>query len=387
MYISFNASAVIANNSLNRADNRLQDALARLSSGLKVVNPKDNPSGLAMGKRMNAQIKGLDQAGLNSNDGISIIEIADGTMSELSEMLQRMNELAVKAATGSITESDREMIDKELQQLKTEVTRISKETTFNGQPILDGSFDLRGYTDNVDIKVAYYSDEVNFGSYEITSLDVAYNADGTISSVSNLTVNSSPSGDITQAIPSDVEVTAYDGNTITIGNKTGFEIKFEAYTTTSFTNLKLDLEGFGAMDMQIGANEGQQLAIRIPKMSLENMGITNIKFTADYDPVTGDVTKSGQDYASEALEKIKRAMTYVSGARANLGAYQNRLEHTISSLDITNENMTAAYSRIMDVDMAEEMTEYTTLQVITQASTSMLAQANERPSQVLQLLQ
>ncbi|MCR4850696.1 MAG: flagellin [Lachnospiraceae bacterium] len=392
MYISFNASAVIANNSLNRADNRLQGSLAKLSSGLKVVNPKENPSGLAMAKRMNAQLRGLEQAGLNSNDAVSIIEIADGTMSELSDMLQRMNDLSVKAATGTITEDDREMIDKELQQLKKEVTRISKETSFNGQPILDGSFDLRGYTDNVNVKVAYYSDDVKYGSYSIDTLSVLFKEDGTIDTDATDPVTATISG--TNA-PTDTKVTAYDGNTITIKNNSGFELKLEVYKSTAGAGtedfaasgaISMTLAGFGALDMQIGSNEGQQLAVRIPKMSLENMGISNIKLTADYD-AAGEVTRSGQDYAADAIIKIKDAMKYVSGARANLGAYQNRLEHTISSLDITSENMTAAYSRIMDADMAEEMTEYTTLQVITQASTSMLAQANERPSQVLQLLQ
>ena len=377
MYISFNASAVVANNSLNRTDKNIQNSLARLSSGLKVVNPKDNPSGLAMAKRMNAQIKGVNQANNNANDGVSIIEIADGTMSEISEMLQRMNELAVKAANGTMLDSDREMIDQEIQQLKTEITRISKETSFNGQPILDGSFDLRGYTSDIDMKVAYYSDTVKYGQYEITSLTVDFDADGHITNASGFTGNLTT----VPAFPADADITAFDGNTITISNDGGFELKIEAYAGTTavpgsrtFNAITLDLEGFGAMDMQIGANEGQQLGIRIPRMSLENMGIANIDVATEVN-------------SQDSIEKIKAAMRYVSSARANLGAYQNRLEHTISTLDITEENMTAAYSRIMDVDMAEEMTEYTTLQILSQASTSMLAQANERPSQVLQLLQ
>lgn len=375
MYISFNASAVIANNSLNRTENRLQDSLARLSSGLKVVNPKDNPSGLAMSKRMNAQIKGTSQANNNASDGVSVIEIADGTMSEISEMLQRMNELAVKSSTGTLTDKDREMIDQELQQLKKEVTRISKDTSFNGQPILDGSFDLRGYTDKEGTKVAYYSDAVKYGDYMINSLSVKFDEDGHIKekpTFAGETTSGNPK------FPEDADITAYDGNTITIANDQGFEIRMEVYgdadTTVDFGGTTLKLEGFGAMNMQIGANEGQQIAIRIPNMSLENMGIANIDLKTE-------------ETASEAIEKIKSAMKYVSSSRSNLGAYQNRLEHTISSLDITEENMTAAYSRIMDVDMAEEMTEYTTLQILSQSSTSMLAQANDRPSQVLQLLQ
>ena len=145
---------------------------------------------------------------------------------------------------------------------------------------------------------------------------------------------------------------------------------------------EIDLVGFGAMDMQIGANEGQQLNIRIPKISLENMEISNITVKESYSGA-GD----GQQNSDNAIEQIKKAMAYVSSARANLGAYQNRLEHTVSSLDITSENMTAAYSRIMDTDMAEEMTEFTNLQVLTQAGISMLSQANEMPQQALQLIQ
>ena len=368
MRINFNASAVIANNALNRNDNRLQDSLARLSSGLKVVNAKDNPSGLAMSKKMNAQIKGLDQAGDNAGDGVSIIEIADGAMSEMHDILQRINELAVKGSTGTITDDDRKLIQDEVKQLKEELTRISETVEFNGQTILDGSFDLRGYSNNQNAKVAYYSDEILAGTYTIDQLNVTYNADGTIDTVST-TTNSFGKG-----FPQDADVTSIDGNIVTITGSGNFELKLRLTKDTSFTGLNLDLEGFGAMDMQIGANEGQQLGIRIPKMSLENMGISNIDLS----------TAEG---ANEAIDKVDEAIKYVSASRSRLGAYQNRLEHTVNNLDISSENMTAAYSRIMDVDMAEEMTEYTTVQILSQASTSMLAQANERPSQVLQLLQ
>ena len=160
MKINFNASAVIANNSLNRNDNRLAESLERLSSGLKIVNAKDNPSGLAMSKRMNAQIEGISMATQNAGDAISVIEIADGTMSEIHSMLQRMNELCVKASTGVLTDDDRETINAEVVQLKEEITRIASETEYNGQKILDGSFDLKGYTNKENVKIAYYSDAV-----------------------------------------------------------------------------------------------------------------------------------------------------------------------------------------------------------------------------------
>lgn len=366
MRINFNASAVIANNALNRNDNRLQESLARLSSGLKVVDAKDNPSGLAMSKRLNAQIKGLEQANQNAGDGVSVIEIADGTLSEVHDILQRLNELAVKASTGIITPEDRSMINDEAKQLKEEITRISETTQFNGQTILDGSFDLKGYSNHPDAKVSYYGDELLSGTYTINSLSVSYRADGTIEEVTGENYGA--------GFPAGAAVSAIDGNIITITDANDFELKLRLTNTDTFTALNLDLEGFGAMDMQIGANEGQQLAIRIPKMSLENMGISNVNMLTE-------------ESASDAITKIDGAIKFVSSARSRLGAYQNRLEHTMNSLDISSENMTAAYSRIMDVDMAEEMTEYTTVQVLSQASTSMLAQANERPSQVLQLLQ
>lgn len=376
MRISFNASAVAANNSLTKNDNRLAESLARLSSGLKIVNAKDNPSGLAMSKRMNAQIEGVGVATNNAGDGISVIEIADGTMAEIHDMLQRINELSIKASTEIITEEDRRMIDNEAQQLKEEIDRIASEAEFNGQKILDGSFDLRGYTSDSDVKVAYYSDDVKAGKYDVSGLKVELDDEGNLDSDKSTVTIKDVNGNSVNA-----KVTKLDGDMVTITGDQYFELKLDikgmpaqpgaSVTVNGFT---MDLVGFGAMDMQIGANEGQQLGIRIPKISSENMGIGSLDLS----------TKEG---AEKAIDQVDTAIKYISNARSGLGAYQNRLEHTISSLDITSENMTAAYSRIMDVDMAEEMTEYTTLQVLSQASTSMLAQANERPSQVLQLLQ
>lgn len=155
----------------------------------------------------------------------------------------------------------------------------------------------------------------------------------------------------------------------------------------ALNNLTINAEGLGAMRLQIGANEGQVLEINIPKISLREMGLETIKVTDKNGQEVWTLDVSTEEAATEAIDRVAGAIQFISGVRGQLGAYQNRLESTINSLDITSENMTGAYSRIMDVDMAEEMTNYTTAQVMTQAATSMLAQANERPSQVLQLLQ
>ncbi|NLL75846.1 MAG: flagellin FliC3 [Clostridiales bacterium] len=387
MKICYNTQAMIANNALTKNDNRLSQSLQRLSSGLKIVDAKDNPAGMAMGKKMNAQIKGIGVATQNSSDAISVIETADGALAEVHDILQRMNELALKASTGTMSAAERATIGEEIVQLKQEITRIAQDTQFNGQTLLNGNFDLKGYTNDADVKVGYYSDSVTSGVYTISSLNVELNANGYIIPTS-LTYTLDTAGSATTlAFPADATISEIHGNNlkITSAGNPSFEVNVKVFLerdssgavvsyTQAFTDLKLDITGIGAMTMQIGSNEGQTLDIRVPTISLEEMRIK-------------DLSVADADDAQEAIDSIANAIAYVSEARSRLGAFQNRLEHSISSLDITSENMTAAYSRIMDVDMAEQMTEYTTIQVISQASMSMLAQANERPAQVLQLLQ
>ena len=377
MRINYNAQAMRANTSLAKADNLLTQSLQRLSSGLKVSSAKQNPSGYAMSKRMNMQIEGLSTATQSANDGISIIETVDGALSEVHEMLQRLNELCVKAANGTMTDDDRSIIQSEVDQLKEEITRVSKTTEFNGQVLLDGTFDLKGYTNNNDVKVQYYSDQVQAQKYALNSLDITFNAEGDITAVSPATITGGT------GFPANATV-SYENNRVIISGADDFEMILSITPpeitppategTKSFSKLTIDCTGTGALDMQIGANEGQSLAIRIPAVSLENMSIDKIHVRT-------------ADAAEASISRVESAIKFVSSVRSRLGAYQNRLEHTVNSLSVTSENMTKAYSGIVDVDMATEMTEYTSKQVISQAATSMLAQANERPSNVLQLLQ
>ncbi|NBI91275.1 flagellin FliC3 [Lachnospiraceae bacterium] len=384
MRICYNASAMVAHNALTRNDNRLTESLKRLSSGLKVTEAKDNPAGMAMGKRMNMQLKGLSVASQNGSDAISAIETADGALSEVHDILQRMNVLAVQASNGTLSDTDRATIEDEIIQLKNEITRIADTTQFNGNTLMNGNFDLRGYTDNDKIKVGYYSDAVTVGKYVVDSLRVTFvNGEIDLNSV-NCQLNKNNTGN-TIPFPNNATPTKAAGNKITIvADEFEMNLKIEPPkdangnpmdgTVTINTPTTIDITGIGAMTMQIGSNEGQVLDIRVPTISLDEMGLTNM-------------TMANAESAREAIGSIEGAIEYVSAARSRLGAYQNRLEHCVSNLDIISENMTAAYSRIMDADMAEEMTEYTTIQVISQASMAMLAQANERPAQVLQLLQ
>lgn len=380
MRINYNVSAMLANNALANSETRLSQSLERLSSGLKVNHAKDNPAGLAMAKRMNAQIEGLSVASQNASDGVSVIETADGAMTEISEMLQRMNELAVKSANGILTDEDRQTIQDEVAQLKEEITRVANTTEFNGQKLLNGEFELKGYTTRNDVKVNSYSPEVPIKTYTINSLVLSEVTDAQGNGTGKYVIDSYDLSDISDEVgnfPEGAKAEIKD-NLITITGSNEFEMVIDVGNIDSnnldLSGMEIDATGIGAMRLQIGSNEGQVLPIEISNVSLQNMGIE-------------DIDVSTADGANDAVERLKGAINFVSGIRSELGAYQNRLESSINSLDITTENMTAAYSRIMDVDMAEEMTEYTTVQVITQAGTSMLAQANERPSQVLQLLQ
>lgn len=373
MRINYNVSAMISNNALSTSDNLLAKSLERLSSGLKINHAKDNPAGLAMAKRMDAQLEGLSKANENASDGISVIETADGALSEVHAMLQRMNELAVKSATGSITDGDRSMIQDEITQLCEEVDRIAQNTEFNSQKILNGEFDVKAYTDVEEVDVSYCSDVVSVKEYAITGASVTYDVYGNIE-----TFTGTFEGELLDDIGGNFKTEVKD-NLVTIKGDMGFEMQLDlngvakAHTTT-IGNINVDVTGIGPMRLQIGSNEGQVLEVRIPEVSLRNMGIKDLDLTT-------------QESSRDAIDRVEGAISYISSVRSKLGAYQNRLESSVNNLDITSENMTAAYSRIMDVDMAEEMTQYTTYQILAQAGTSMLAQANERPSQVLQLLQ
>lgn len=410
MIINYNVSSMIANNALARNDSALSKSLERLSSGYKINHAKDNAAGLAMSRRMNAQLRGLDVAGDNANDGISIVEIADGALSEVHDILQRMNELAVKSANGTLSEDDRQKIDEEIQALKEEVERIGKTTQFNGKNLLDGSFDLKGYSSCTSFSVDYYREEMPFGEYEFGNIHCVFDEEGNLTNETTITEwmgpqdENDPTSPIVQKRPAikdpngnlitDCKVTAeYDQITITAGNS--FELRLTVNTDTlndqqgvnfkdnvalgvaqsyDLTGIDFDLTGIGSMTLQVGANEDQTLELCIPPITKKNLGLTHTEVLT-------------QESATKSIDEIGSAISFVSHIRSSLGAYQNRLEHTTTNLDITSENMTSAYSRIMDVDMATEMTKYSSYQVISQAATSMLAQANERPSQVLQLLQ
>ena len=381
MRINYNVSAMLANNTLSNNDNRLSKSIERLSSGLKINNAKDNPAGLAMAKRMNAQIKGTEMASQNANDGISVLETADGALSEIQAMIQRMTELSTKAATGTLTDDDRDIIQKEIEQLQKEIDRISDTTQFNGQNLLDGTYGIKAYTTNNDVKVSNVSLDVLPKEYEIQALSWTVKDEDT----GEMEATFTPGEGFPSPNASDYNINMTD-NYVTIDGPSGFSMTYAINEALVFDadgkpqagdvggSFKIDVTDVGPMRLQVGSNEGQIIAVDIPAVSLGNMGIAKI-----------DV--STQEKAGYALDRLTEATSFINSVRGKLGAYQNRLESTTENLGVVDENMTSAYSRIMDVDMAAEMTDYSTYNVLVQAGTSVLAQANDRPSTVLQLLQ
>ena len=548
MRINYNVSSLIAKNALNNNDTRLSASIKKLSSGYKINSAKDNAASLAIARKMNAQIKSLNRANQNANDGVSVVNTADGAMAEIHDILQRMNELSIQAANGTNSDSDRLQIQKEIDQLVAEVDRIADTTQFNSQNLLDGTFAYKGYSNSENIRVKSYSDGVVSGTYAMEKIEYYYYDEYTtyngsdssgehterfavesvdkikewlitqdeVDQEAKLPTNKYKDISGIKGFPDDIQV-EIDGEDIIIRGKDDFELKltmkaledknidgtsvtatsvsnieinryedlpvsvngttysfslsnisieydpnsstykvYEKNNSDSFSGLKEDMKGYfvgtgldvqnittvtynpgsssfdvgvrltdgttktvtisvpnangniegyaysktiatkttyvvggtetdterlqfnltgkGAMRIQVGPSEGQVIAVEIPALNAIYLGIDNFDLTTE-------------DKATEAINIVSNAINQLSSIRAKIGAYTNRLERTITNLDTSEENMTAAYSRIMDVDMADEMIEYTTMQVLTQSSTAMLAQANERPQQVLQLIQ
>lgn len=364
MKINSNIQAMITNNILRKNEELLSKSSEKMSSGYRINSAKDNPAGMAITNKMNAQIKSLNKANQNASNAVNVIETAEGALAEIQEMIQRMNELAVKSASGTNVTADREAIQREVDQLCAEIERVAADTEYNTQNLLGGQQELKGYSDNADVSVRFYNSSFRTGSYLI---EYGTNANGEVEVVS-------PS-----PFPLTATIVTENGST-TIKMPDGGElivdydeevVKAAAPGTVS---ANLDISGIGGMKIQVGTSEGQEIQVIIPNISLKNMGIENMNMK----------TEEG---ALNAIDQITEALSYISSVRSQLGAYQNRFESTISNLDVSSENLTNSYSTIKDVDMADEMVEYTKLQVLTQAGTTMLTQANERPQQALQLLQ
>ncbi|MBR4175597.1 MAG: hypothetical protein IKR56_09670 [Lachnospiraceae bacterium] len=377
MRINSNTTAVITGNYLTRAENTLANSSKKLSSGYKINNASDNPSGYALSSKMKAQIRSLEKACDNTDMATDFIVTADGALQEVHNILQRMNELAVKSSNGTMTEADRGAIDAEVRQLSSEIERIAKQTNFNDNPILDGTYEYRGYTDNENVKVLGYNQDTSVGDYQL-SLAISVASSNTDPVTGDPVYEYEPKSFTTSVTYPDGSGKEWKGSilgdVVTLTGEDGTEVSLELSGTAVPSGVNLTMEKKGAMRVQVGDHEGDVIEMNIPEISLKKMGIDRIDLS----------TEQG---SKDAFTCIQNALDYTSKVRSQLGAYQNRLEHTGDSLDVTVESLNSSFVTLTDTDMAAEMTEYTKLQVLSQAATSMLAQANEFPQQALQLLQ
>ena len=374
MKVNSNIQAMFAQSILSANEEKMAKSTQKMSSGYKLNRAMDNPAGMAITNRMRAQLSSLERATKNSKNAINAIQTAEGALSEIESMLQRMNELSIQGSNGTMSSSDRLAIQEEVDQLVSEINRISKNTTYNSQNLLDGTQDLKAFSGlSKDISVRNYNELMDVGKYEIS-----VGAGGLVTSLTKdgATIDIAAQ-EVVEFVDKDGKTTGYSTK---IHTANGAELTFETKGDSGATNVELDITGYGGMKIQVGAEEGQEIQVVIPEVSLRTLNFVDLDGNRTLDLRT-------EEGATKAISQIASAIDYVSAARSKLGAYQNRIENTVTNLDVTTENLTESYSTIKDIDMAEGMVEYTTLQVLIQAGTSMVAQANEQPQQALQLLQ
>lgn len=388
MRINHNITALNTYNKLSSNTAATSKSLEKLSSGLKINRAGDNAAGLAISEKMRGQIRGLDQAATNANDSISLIQTAEGALNETHSILQRMRELAVQSSNDTNTDTDRGEIQKEIDQLTSEIDRIANTTEFNTQKLLDGS--KKGLVEAADAKVTFQ----NNSSASLTvstgvATDAATIATGGTITITRVSKENSDATDFKIGNPGSVTVSTDGVNSITwegvalddfFDGDDFSDLKVGESVTISISAAVAESTDISsAFSMQIGANTGQNITVGINSMKATDLGLRSS---------TGE-TLDIKDYdkATAAITTINNAMESVSAERSKLGSVQNRLEHTINNLGTSSENLTAAESRIRDVDMAKEMMEFTKNNILSQAAQSMLAQANQQPQSVLQLLQ
>ena len=406
MRIQHNISALNAYRQLGTNNNAVAKNLEKLSSGYRINRAGDDAAGLAISEKMRGQIRGLDQATSNAQDGISLIQTAEGGLNETHSILQRMRELAVQSSNGTYqNDVDRENLNKEMTSLKSEIDRIASSTHFNKINLLDGSTSatnkgtgLMGSTKvtvmstTTTASVAFAVDNTAAKGIAVAFTDttgaatVTFGTDATVNTYTaediNKAIQKAADTILKQKVPDEttaVQQTAANiakNTTVSLSGTLSFDAGAAATDVPNVTTTQDPTGNAGTLMFQIGANgsSDQQVRLGIDDMSSIGIGVSAVSVAT-------------QDDANAAIDSIDSAINLVSGTRADLGALQNRLEHTVNNLGTTSENLTAAESRIRDVDMAKEMMEMTKNNILTQAAQSMLAQANTQPQGVLQLLQ
>ncbi|OTN75084.1 hypothetical protein A5886_000128 [Enterococcus sp. 8G7_MSG3316] len=343
MRINTNVSALNTYSSLTSANASKSASLSKLSSGLRINKAGDDAAGLAISEKMKGQIGGLTQAKSNAQDGISLIQTAEGALNETHSILGRMRDLAVQSANSTLTDDDRNAVTEEYTALSDEIDRISTTTEFNTKSLLTGDAD---------------------GSPQTFTFQIGANANQTMS----------------------VKIGNMDSSTLGVKNVSLLQAdKYEEGSEFS----KLVSEDDDIQALATTLSDANSAAAKAD--ASDEVKEAAVKAKADYQSAIDALasTKEGKEAISKdsAITKIDDAISKVSDQRAAIGAAQNRLEHTVNNLSTTQENISEANSRIRDVDMAQEMMSFTKSNILSQAATSMLAQANSMPNSVLSLLQ
>lgn len=406
MRIQHNIMAMNAYRNYANNTSALSKNLEKLSSGYKINRAGDDAAGLAISEKMRAQITGLDKAQDNAKDGISLVQTAEGALTEVHDMLNRMYELAEQSANGTFEDgTDRKQLQKEVNQLKSEINRIADSANFNGIKLLDGSMSANGTTsisaaastNKASVDVSITADSVFDSAGKRSELTFKLSA---VSSTAQDGAEVNENGEVTIKLKKKTLYTAEDIQALLAkASATGAKVSKDtleaaqnatvtgagigkATNTTAWTSLAKLTNGAAKanngkpLTLQIGdtSDSFNQLRVGIKDCHVDALGLTDMKI--------GDQTS-----AAAALDKIKSAINYVSDVRGTLGATQNRLDHTINNLSVMQENIQDAESTIRDTDVADEMMAYTKNNILIQSAQAMLAQANQVPQGVLQLLQ
>ena len=399
MSINTNVVSINAQRNLALSGGSLATSMQRLSSGLRVNSAKDDAAGLAIAERMSTQVRGLAVASRNANDGISLAQTAEGALGKVGDMLQRMRELAVQAGNATNSKSDRKALQAELKQLRDEVDRVAKTTSFNGKKVLDGSF-----TGAVFQVGANSGDNITVGALANTKVDKLgksmYGTTGVTSLGTTNVSGAAVTGTITITVKGANNATGISSTLAADSNRTEEEalgqILAEINVKSADTGVTAFLEKDGSKytisyrSTSDTAGTTAVAAITVTGASAVlntalSVGTSSITAAAAVGIDKVDIgTQAG---AWEALQRIDSALGKVSSARAELGAIQTRFEKSIENIDIMQENISAARGRITDADFAQETANLSRTQILQQAGTAMVAQANQLPQQVLQLLQ
>jgi len=390
--INTNVMSLNAQRNLNSTSSSMATSIQRLSSGLRINSAKDDAAGLAISERFTTQIRGLDVASRNANDGISLAQTAEGAMVEIGNNLQRIRELSVQSANATNSDTDREALNSEVKQLTSEIDRVANQTSFNGTKLLDGSFSGAlfqvgadaGQTIGISTIVDANVDSLGKAGFAATQTGSAALASGTATasgSFSGMSVNGVSVASVSVAI-----------------GDTGTDISKKL---AAAINDKLDQTGvYASVDKTTGALKLESLkagkdfsftagsATGATGVTFSSAGIaTSAAVTAGTTSTLTNLDISTFSGAQRALEIVDKALTSVNSSRADMGAVQNRFTSTIANLSSTSENLSASRSRIRDTDYAKETAELTRTQILQQAGTAMLAQAKSVPQNVLSLLQ